>query len=62
MGSRMERCPEPKEHIGEQPPSTYYRQLYFDTLTHDRTSLLLLGERGGWSHVMLGTDFPFDMA
>ena len=54
--------PEPREHIGEQPPSTYYRQLYFDTLTHDRASLLLLGERVGWSHVMLGTDFPFDMA
>lgn len=54
--------PEPKEHIGERPPSTYYRQLYFDTLTHDRASLLLLGERVGWSHVMLGTDFPFDMA
>lgn len=54
--------PEPKEHIGERPPSSYYRQLYFDTLTHDRASLLLLGERVGWDHVMLGTDFPFDMA
>jgi aminocarboxymuconate-semialdehyde decarboxylase len=52
---------EPKEHIDE-PASTYYRQLYFDTLTHDRSSLLLLGERVGWDHVMLGTDFPFDMA
>lgn len=54
--------PEPKTHIGEQPPSTYYQRLYFDTLTHDRASLLLLGERVGWSQVMLGTDFPFDMA
>jgi aminocarboxymuconate-semialdehyde decarboxylase len=54
--------PEPKEHIGSRPPSAYYRQLYFDTLTHDRASLLLLGERVGWDHVMLGTDFPFDMA
>ncbi len=54
--------PEPKEHIGDRPPSTYYRRFYFDTLTHDRASLLLLGERVGWDHVMLGTDFPFDMA
>ncbi|HSM45978.1 MAG TPA: amidohydrolase family protein [Acidimicrobiia bacterium] len=53
--------PEPKTHI-EQPPSTYFQRLYFDTLTHDRASLLLLGERVGWNHVMLGTDFPFDMA
>jgi aminocarboxymuconate-semialdehyde decarboxylase len=54
--------PEPKKHIADAPPSTYYQQLYFDTLTHDRASLLLLGQRVGWDHVMLGTDFPFDMA
>lgn len=54
--------PEPKEHLRDHSPSTYYGELYFDSLTHDRASLLLLGERVGWDHVMLGSDFPFDMA
>lgn len=45
-----------------RPPSTYYGQIYCDSLTHDRASLLFLGERVGWDHVMIGTDYPFDMA
>ncbi|MPZ14932.1 MAG: amidohydrolase family protein [Chloroflexi bacterium] len=44
------------------PPSTFYGQIYCDTLTHDRTALRFLGERVGWDHVMIGTDYPFDMA
>lgn len=54
--------PEAREHIPDRAPSSYYRRLFFDTLTHDPASLRLLGERVGWDHVMLGTDFPFDMA
>lgn len=53
--------PEPKVRI-DRPPSTYFGELYFDSLTHDRISLELLGRRVGWDHVMLGSDFPFDMA
>lgn len=44
------------------PPSTFYGQIYCDSLTHDRDSLLFLGQRVGWDHVMVGTDYPFDMA
>jgi len=44
------------------PPSTFYGQVYCDSLTHDRASLRFLGERVGWDHVMVGTDYPFDMA
>lgn len=54
--------PEPREHIPDSPPSTYYGRLWFDTLTHDPASLTFLGERVGWQQVMLGSDYPFDMA
>jgi aminocarboxymuconate-semialdehyde decarboxylase len=54
--------PEAKEHLPDQPPSSYYARLWFDTLTHDPVSLLFLGERVGWQQVMLGSDYPFDMA
>jgi aminocarboxymuconate-semialdehyde decarboxylase len=36
--------------------------LYFDTLTHDPASLEFLGARVGWDHVVLGSDYCFDMA
>ena len=52
---------EPKAHIS-RPPSEYFARFFFDTLTHDAVSLRLLAERVGWDHVMLGSDFPFDMA
>ena len=48
--------------IDSTPPSEYFRRMYFDTLTHDPLSLELLGRRVGWDHVMVGSDYPFDMA
>lgn len=53
---------EPKSNIGDTQPGDYYKRLYFDSLTHDPASLRLLGERVGWDHVLLGSDYPFDMA
>lgn len=43
-------------------PSVYFGRMFFDSLTHDRLSLALLGSRVGWGHVVLGSDYPFDMA
>ena len=54
--------PEPKANIDTTPFSEYFRDLYFDSLTHDALSLELLGRRVGWDHVVLGSDYPFDMA
>lgn len=54
--------PEAREVIGTAPPSHYFKQMYFDSLTHDPLSLELLGRRVGWDHVLLGSDYPFDMA
>lgn len=54
--------PEPKENVTEVTPRELFATLYFDSLTHDPISLRMLGERMGWDHVVLGSDYPFDMA
>jgi aminocarboxymuconate-semialdehyde decarboxylase len=46
----------------DRPPSEHLKKMYFDTLTHDELSLTWLGQRVGWDHVVLGSDYPFDMA
>jgi aminocarboxymuconate-semialdehyde decarboxylase len=46
----------------DRPPSEYVGRCWFDTLTHDPRSLRFLGERFGWSQVLLGTDYPWDMS
>lgn len=52
---------EPKSRLG-RPPSECFAQMFVDSLTHDRASLELLGRRVGWSQVVVGSDYPFDMA
>jgi len=42
-------------------PSSYLEKFYFDTLTFDRGMLGNLVERFGAEHVLLGTDYPYDM-
>ena len=54
--------PEPKVNIAETGPRHYFATMYFDSLTHDAISLEMLGRRMGWDQVMLGSDYPFDMA
>jgi aminocarboxymuconate-semialdehyde decarboxylase len=44
-----------------QPPSTYLRNIYCDSLTHDGLALQFLLDRIGIDHVVLGSDYPFDM-
>jgi aminocarboxymuconate-semialdehyde decarboxylase len=46
-----------------RPPSAYLAgRIFFDSLTHDPQALAFLGERVGWNHVLLGTDYPWDMS
>jgi aminocarboxymuconate-semialdehyde decarboxylase len=54
--------PEPKVNVAGTGPREYFGRLFFDSLTHDALSLGFLGRRVGWDHVMVGSDFPFDMA
>lgn len=49
-----------KEAISK-PPSAYLKLLYFDTITHYAPALKYLIETVGSDHVLLGSDYPFDM-
>lgn len=40
-------------------PSTYLKNLYFDTLVYDVETLDFLRHKVGAEHLMLGTDFPY---
>jgi len=51
---------EPRARIS-QPPSTYFKQFYFDTLTHSAQFLQQLISVVSADHVLLGSDYPFDM-
>jgi aminocarboxymuconate-semialdehyde decarboxylase len=42
-------------------PSSSLEKFYFDTITFDRGMLSHLIERFGAEHVLLGTDYPYDM-
>ncbi len=45
----------------KKAPSSYLEKFYFDTITFDPLMLRNLIERFGADHVMLGTDYPYDM-
>jgi aminocarboxymuconate-semialdehyde decarboxylase len=54
--------PETRVSIPDHPPSHYMRRLYYDTMVFQPLYLRHLVEVVGSDRVMLGTDFPFDMA
>jgi aminocarboxymuconate-semialdehyde decarboxylase len=45
----------------KRPPSSYLEKFYFDTITFDAEMLKHLIDRFGADHVVLGTDYPYDM-
>ena len=44
------------------PPSSYLRRFWYDTITHAATPLKFLIDLVGADRVLFGTDLPFDMA
>jgi aminocarboxymuconate-semialdehyde decarboxylase len=44
-----------------RPPTDYLKRFYFDTITHDSAVLYELVNLVGADHVLLGSDYPFDM-
>ena len=44
-----------------RPPSSYLRQLYYDSVVYTGTTLAALVATVGSDRVLLGTDYPFDM-
>ncbi|HWI80364.1 MAG TPA: amidohydrolase family protein [Ramlibacter sp.] len=45
----------------KRKPSSYLEKFYFDTITFDPEMLKRLVDRFGADHVVLGTDYPYDM-
>ncbi len=45
----------------KKKPSSYLEKFYFDTITFDQTMLGNMVKRYGADHVVLGTDYPYDM-
>jgi aminocarboxymuconate-semialdehyde decarboxylase len=60
MDHGWEARPEARVNI-DKPPSSYLKQVYFDTMVFSPWQLQHLVEFAGVDHVMLGTDYPFDM-
>ena len=52
--------PELREHI-DRLPSEYLKSLYFDLTVFEPDMVEILVGRFGADHVLLGTDYPFDM-
>jgi aminocarboxymuconate-semialdehyde decarboxylase len=44
-----------------RPPREYARRLYFDSLTLSAANLRFVVEQFGADHVVIGSDYPFDM-
>jgi aminocarboxymuconate-semialdehyde decarboxylase len=45
-----------------QPPTTYLKKIYFDTVVFTPHQLAELVRVFGAEHIIMGTDYPFDMA
>jgi len=45
-----------------KPPTTYLKKIFFDTVVFTPHQLRALIELVGTDHVIMGTDYPFDMA
>jgi aminocarboxymuconate-semialdehyde decarboxylase len=45
----------------KKPPSSYLKKMYFDTITFDPRMLRQMVDQYGAGHVLLGTDYPYDM-
>ena len=52
--------PEAKEKV-HQPPRAFLKNFYFDTITHHPDALRYLIAFAGSDHVLLGSDYPYDM-
>jgi aminocarboxymuconate-semialdehyde decarboxylase len=51
----------PEAHGCANPPSSYLKKLYFDSLVHSPAELRALVVAAGPEQVLLGSDYPFDM-
>jgi aminocarboxymuconate-semialdehyde decarboxylase len=63
--SRMDHAwrlrPEGRRNIPDRPPSAYLRRTFVDCLVYDEAHLGFLVRQLGADHVVVGTDYPYDM-
>ena len=45
----------------DRPPSSYLKKMYFDTIAFDPAMLRHMVDQYGSDHVLLGSDYPYDM-
>ncbi|MDA0240895.1 MAG: amidohydrolase family protein [Proteobacteria bacterium] len=61
---RMDHAYHAREDVSHglpHPPTTYLKKLYFDTMVFEPDQLGFLIEKYGADHILLGTDYPYDM-
>ena len=51
----------PEAHGCARPPSSYLRDIWYDTVVHSPAVLANLVEVAGVSQVVMGSDYPYDM-
>lgn len=51
----------PEAQICDRVPSSYLKQLWFDTLVYDPPALRRLADQVGSDRLVIGTDYPYDM-
>jgi aminocarboxymuconate-semialdehyde decarboxylase len=49
-------------HSIPKPPTEYLKMIYFDTVVFSQEQLATLVATWGSDHIVMGTDYPFDMA
>lgn len=49
------------QSVIKEPPSRYLKKLYFDTIVFTTHQLEYLVQQYGSDHILLGTDYPYDM-
>ena len=62
--ARQDHAYHAREDVREglpRPPGEYLRQLHFDTMVFEADQLRFLIDKYGAEHVLLGTDYPYDM-
>jgi aminocarboxymuconate-semialdehyde decarboxylase len=50
-----------RREIPKKKPTSYLKKLYFDTIVFTHHQLEYLVEQWGADHIVLGTDYPYDM-
>ncbi|HIA81689.1 MAG TPA: amidohydrolase, partial [Rhodospirillales bacterium] len=61
---RMDHAYHAREDVREglpNPPTHYLKQFYFDSIVFDPDQLEFLINKYGADHILLGTDYPYDM-